>query len=67
MLILAVTYNAGFTQLISQEELPSCSTKLYNFLAPCRPSLAKDAEILQSVQRLLFLGNVNELFSSADN
>lgn len=67
--MLAATYRAGLTQFVSQETLEMLLTRTIDFLSrlqPISPSLAKDAEILQSVRRFLF-PQVTDSFSSTDN
>lgn len=69
VLVLAATYRAGLTQLVSRETLERLLGRTISFLnswQPISPSLAKDAEILQSVQRSLFPA-ANDSFSSTDN
>jgi len=70
VLVLAVTYRAGLTRLISQEKLSKLLNQTIQFLCSLQaisPLLAKDTEILQSVQKILFPGNVDESISSAEN
>jgi len=70
VLVLAVTYHAGLTPLISQEELFNLLNQTTRFLCSLQaisPLLAKDTEILQSVQKILFPGNVNGSNPSANN
>lgn len=57
ILVLAATYHAGLTDLISRHELEMLLNRTLDFLGrwqPISPSLAKDAEILRSVQKFLF-------------
>lgn len=69
MLVLAATYRAGLVELVSQETLEMLLARTINNLSrlqPISPSLAKDAEILQSVRKFLFF-DANESFSSTEN
>jgi len=69
ILVLAATYRAGLTQLVSQQNLEILLTRTIdnlNRLRPISPSLTKDAEILQSVRKFLFF-EASDSFSSADN
>ena len=68
VLVLAATYRAGLTQLVSQTTLEKLLTRTIDNLSrlqPISPSLSKDAEILQSVRKFLF--GASDSFSSADN
>lgn len=67
--MLAATYRAGLTQLVSQKTLEMLLTRTIDNLSrlrPISPSLTKDAEILRSVRKFLFDG-AGDSFSSADN
>ncbi len=67
VLVLAATYRAGLTQFVSQHTLETLLNRtILNLsrLKPISPSLAKDAEILQSVKRFVF--GATSSFSSAE-
>ncbi len=66
--MLAATYRAGLTQFVPQatlEQLLNRTIENLSRLKPISPSLAKDAEILQSVKRFIF--GASDSFSSADH
>lgn len=69
LLVLSVTYRAGFSGLICQELLEALFRKTINFHNDFHfnsPVLAKESKLLQRVQEFLFPA-ANNLFSSADN